>query len=55
MIAETLKAFNKLKTQSTTAPMLVHYNLERQIILKIDVSAFAISEIISQLIQTSGQ
>ena len=54
MTAEALEAFNELKKHFTTAPMLMHYEPKRQITLKTDVSAFAISRIISQLIKTSN-
>ena len=55
MTAKALKVFNKLKKHFTTALMLVHYEPKRQITLETDASAFAISEIIFQLIKTSGQ
>ena len=55
MTAEALKAFNKLEKHFTMAPMLMHYKPKRQITLETNASAFAISEIIFQLIKTSSQ
>ena len=55
MTTEAFEAFNKLKKCFTMAPMLMHYKPERQITLKTDVSTFAISGIIFQLIKMFGQ
>ena len=52
---EALESFNELKHFFACAPMLVHYNLMRHIMLECDASGFAILVILSQLIEETGQ
>ena len=41
-------AFEKLKQQCTTAPILAHFNLERETVIETDASDFALGAILSQ-------
>ena len=47
MTNKALEAFNALKRLFASAPMLVHYDLTRRIMLKCDASGFAIGAILS--------
>jgi hypothetical protein len=54
-IKKTQKAFKKIKETFIKTLILLHFNLKRRIRLKIDVFDFAISEILSQLIEETNQ
>jgi hypothetical protein len=54
-IKKTRKAFKKLKKVFIKTSILFHFDFKRRIRLKIDVFNFAISEIISQLIEKIDQ
>ena len=55
MTTEALESFEDLKQLFACAPMLVHYDLSRRIMLEYDVSSFAIGAILSQLVGSTGQ
>ena len=55
LIGEALESFNELKRFFACAPMLVYYDPMRCIMLECDASGFAISAILSQLIEKTGQ
>ena len=55
LTGEALESFNELKRLFACAPMLVHYDPMRRIMLECDASGFAISAILSQLIEETGQ
>lgn len=46
---DAVRAFNDLKEQFKSAPLLVHFDPERRIRIEPDASGFAISGILSQL------
>ena len=52
---EAKEVFEELKRLFITAPILVHYDSARRIIVESNASSFAISAIISQLLETIGQ
>ncbi len=54
-IKKTQKAFKKLKEAFIKTSILFHFDLKRKIRLKIDVFDFAISKILSQLIEETNQ
>ncbi len=54
-IKKTQKAFKKLKKTFIKTSILLHFNFKRRIRLKIDVFDFAISRILSQLIEEINQ
>ncbi len=49
LISEARKAFTKLRQAFVEAPILNHFDLEHHIRIKMDVSGYAISGILSQL------
>ena len=55
LTGEALKSFNELKRFFACAPMLVHYSPMRYIMLECNLFGFAISAILSQLIEETGQ
>ena len=55
MTKEALELFETLKQLFTCASILVHYDTSRQIMLKCDVSGFAIGAILSQLVGLADQ
>ena len=46
---EAQTAFKRLKTEFTTAPILMHFNPEQPTILEADASTHALRAVISQL------
>ena len=50
MTQAALRLFDELKQRFASAPMLIHYNPLRQIMLECNVSRFAIGAILSQLV-----
>jgi hypothetical protein len=54
-IKKTQKAFKKLKKTFIKTSILFHFDFKRRIRLKIDAFDFAISEIVSQLIEKTDQ
>ena len=52
---ETKEAFEELKQFFTTALILVHYDPAQRIMVESDASSFAISVVISQLLEATGQ
>ena len=54
MTQAALRSFDKLKQRFASAPMLIHYNPSRQIMLECDASRFAIGAILSQLVSETG-
>ena len=55
MTEEAKTAFQSLKEAFTSAPMLRHFDPRRKIRLETDASGFAISAVISQLVEETGQ
>jgi hypothetical protein len=53
--ADAKKAFEALKIAFTSAPMLLHFDLDKRSQLETDASDFALSAIISQLVESTGQ
>jgi hypothetical protein len=47
-ISEIKKTFKELKRAFILASMLIHFNLKRKILVKIDVSEYTLFEMISQ-------
>ena len=52
---EALELFMELKRLFACAPMLIHYDPSRRIMLECDASGFAIGAILSQLVGETGQ
>ena len=50
-----IESFHELKRRFTTAPMLRHYDPDKRLQLETDASGFAISGILSQLWESTGQ
>ena len=48
-------AFNKLKELFTTAPILQHYDPNRRTRVETDASGFALSGVLSQLVEAEGE
>ena len=55
MTAKAILLFEKLKCYFSTAPMLVHFNPQRQLMLKTDSSGEALGGFLLQLIKKTGQ
>lgn len=55
MTNQAVKLFDKLKQFFACPPMLIHYDLAYQIMLKCNVLRFAITAILSQLVSKTGQ
>ena len=53
--AEAILSFKELKRCFSTAPMLVHFNPQQQLILEINLSSEVVGEILSQFIEKIGQ
>ena len=52
---EARESFRRLKHAFTTAPILLHFDPKRKIQLETDASGVAISAILSQLVESTGQ
>ncbi len=55
LIKKTQKAFKKLKKAFIKTSILLHFDFKRRIRLKIDAFDFAVSEILSQMIEETDQ
>ena len=52
---EARESFRRLKHAFNTAPMILHFDPKRKIQLETDASGVAISAILSQLVESTGQ